>query len=226
MPFTLDQVVPWGRSFDEYRKMFSLSDSDLNLRILACADGPASFNCEATRRGCNVVSCDPLYEFERDEIEDRFDSIYDTMIKETRCNKEEFVWEYHKSVEQLANARKAAMKLFLEDFEDGKQEGRYVEAELPTLPFGDQSFCLALCSHFLFLYTDLLSEEFHYEAILEMCRVAAEARIFPLHALGSVPSRHLKAVTNRLEEAGYAVTLEPVNYEFQKGADKMMRIRS
>ena len=34
MPFTLDHVVPWGRSFDEYRRMFALTDDDLNTRIL------------------------------------------------------------------------------------------------------------------------------------------------------------------------------------------------
>jgi hypothetical protein len=27
--FTLDQVVPWGRSFEEYRHMFALSGADL-----------------------------------------------------------------------------------------------------------------------------------------------------------------------------------------------------
>jgi hypothetical protein len=30
MAFTLDQVVPWGRSFDEYVAMFSLSVEDLS----------------------------------------------------------------------------------------------------------------------------------------------------------------------------------------------------
>lgn len=32
--FKLDQVVPWGRSFEEYRRMFALSDADLGGRIL------------------------------------------------------------------------------------------------------------------------------------------------------------------------------------------------
>jgi hypothetical protein len=41
--------------------MFVLSDADLGLRILSCADGPASFNAESTRRGTAVVSMDPLY---------------------------------------------------------------------------------------------------------------------------------------------------------------------
>jgi hypothetical protein len=41
--FTLDKVVPWGRSFDEYVRMFDLTPADLGKRILGCGDGPASF---------------------------------------------------------------------------------------------------------------------------------------------------------------------------------------
>ena len=58
--FTLDQVVPWGRSFDEYRRMFALTEAELRLRILGCGDGPASFNAEATRRGAHVASHFPF----------------------------------------------------------------------------------------------------------------------------------------------------------------------
>jgi hypothetical protein len=61
--FTLDRVVPWGRSFDEYRRMFALTDADLTSSIVGCADGPASFNAEATARGHSVISCDPIYRF-------------------------------------------------------------------------------------------------------------------------------------------------------------------
>jgi len=59
--FTLDAVRPWGRSFDEYQRMFALSDADLHSRILGCADGPAGFNAVATGRRLRVTSCDPLY---------------------------------------------------------------------------------------------------------------------------------------------------------------------
>lgn len=61
MPFTLDQVVPWGRSYDEYVAMFALTGEDLRKRILGCGDGPASFNAELTRRGGAVVSAQGLY---------------------------------------------------------------------------------------------------------------------------------------------------------------------
>lgn len=59
----LEKVVPFGRSFDEYIKMFNLSESNLKRRILGVGDGPASFNAEATKLGVNVTSIDPIYQF-------------------------------------------------------------------------------------------------------------------------------------------------------------------
>lgn len=52
--------------------------------------------------------------------------------------------------------------------------------ELPNLGFGNGVFDLALCSHFLFTYSEQLSIDFHVAAIGEMFCVAGEARIFPL----------------------------------------------
>lgn len=52
-----------------------------------------------------------------------------------------------------------------------------------VVPWG-RSFDLAVCSHLLFLYSEHLSEDFHVESIKELCRVAGEARIFPLLELG------------------------------------------
>ena len=50
MPFTLDSVVPWGRSFEEYTRMFVLSNEDLKQRILGWSDGPASFKGTSKNR--------------------------------------------------------------------------------------------------------------------------------------------------------------------------------
>lgn len=46
MAVTISQVVPWGRSLDEYRHLFDLAEVDLAKRIVGVADGPASFNVE------------------------------------------------------------------------------------------------------------------------------------------------------------------------------------
>ena len=64
MAFTLEQIVPWGRSLDEYVRMFSLTDEDLNLKILGCGDGPASFNSVMHKNGKRVISIDPYRLFQ------------------------------------------------------------------------------------------------------------------------------------------------------------------
>lgn len=222
--FTLDQIVPWGRSYGEYRRMFALSDADLRLRILGCADGPASFNAEATRRGSTVVSLDPLYRLEAVQIRDRISATYDHVLDQTRRNAEAFVWDGIGSVEVLGQLRMAAMQDFLEDYDRGKAAGRYVDAELPTLPFADASFDLALCSHFLLLYTEQLDEAFHRAAIREMCRVASEVRIFPLLTLGGQRSPYVECSTEAARHAGFDVSIEDVPYEFQRGGNEMLRI--
>lgn len=224
--FTLEQVVPWGRSFDEYRRMFALTDADLRLQILGCADGPASFNAEATRAGANVISCDPIYRWSAQEIRGRIAETYDDVIAETRQNAHEFVWDSIRSVDELGRVRMAAMQRFLNDYSSHVPRARYVASELPALPFVDASFDLALCSHFLFLYSGHLSEAFHRSAILEMCRVAREVRVFPLLALGGMRSPYVDAMARGLPPSGYDVSIENVPYEFQKGGNQVMRIRA
>jgi hypothetical protein len=223
--FTLDQIVPWGRSFDEYRRMFALTDDDLGVKTIGCGDGPASFNAEATRRGWRVVSCDPIYRYDVDQLRERITVTYDEILDQTRRNAGEFVWTTIRSVDELGRVRMAAMNDFLEDYPVGRAEGRYVDAELPNLPFADASFDLALSSHFLFLYTVQLGEAFHRAAIREMCRVAADVRIFPLLALGAIPSPLVESMVNELREQGFSVSIDDVPYEFQRSGNKMMRIR-
>ncbi len=226
MAFSLDNVVPWGRSFPEYVNMFALSEGDCQKRILGVGDGPASFNAVLSNRGGTVVSVDPLYRFSAEEIRQRIGETFDTVMEQSRQNADEFIWGDIHSVEELGQLRMAAMEEFLSDFSRGRQEGRYREAGLPQLPFGTAEFDLALCSHFLFLYSKLLSLEFHVASVKELCRVAPEARIFPLLELGARPSRHLDPVTRRLEDEGYHVEIKSVPYEFQKGGNRMLRVMS
>jgi hypothetical protein len=66
--------------------MFALSDADhLKLRILGCADGPASFNAESARRGTAVVSIDPLYRLDSSTIRDRITATYDQMLEQANA---------------------------------------------------------------------------------------------------------------------------------------------
>ena len=223
--FTLDTVVPWGRSFAEYRAMFALTDDDcFRRKVLGCADGPASFNAEANRLGGYVISCDPLYAFGAEAIQQRINATFATMLEQTRRNLDEFVWTIIRSVDELGAVRRAAMDSFLLDFSEGRKAGRYIDAALPTLPFTAESFDLVLCSHFLFLYSTQLGEEFHDASVAELCRVGKEVRIFPLLALGGRRSAFVDAAIARAHSLGLNAAIAKVPYEFQRGGNEMLRI--
>ncbi|HAM52106.1 MAG TPA: SAM-dependent methyltransferase [Nitrospiraceae bacterium] len=224
MSFTLDKVVPWGRSFEEYVAMFSLTPDDLKVDILGCGDGPSSFNSVLTQRSGKVISADPLFRYSKAQITQRITDTYAEVMEQTRQNQHEFVWDSISSVEQLGQIRMSAMQDFLDDYEQGLVDGRYRDASLPFLPFRDGQFGLALCSHFLFLYSDQLGLEFHLEAVREMCRVAREVRIFPLLKLGAEPSGLVDSVRKDIEAEGYRVWITRVGYEFQRGGNTMMKI--
>jgi hypothetical protein len=96
--------------------------------------------------------------------------------------------------------------------------------ELPRLPLTSRSFGLAVCSHLLFLYSELLNEAFHIAAVRELCRVATEVRIFPLITLRHQASSHLSAVRAALDGDGHHTEILTVPYELQRGGNQMLRI--
>src|SRR4030095_6343037 len=106
--------------------------------------------------------CDPIYRFDRDDIAARVEDTYDRILDQTRQNAHEFVWsDAIRTPDDLGRVRMEAMRTFLEDYDDGRRENRYIEASLPQLPFTTREFDLALSSHFLFLYSEQLGEDFH-----------------------------------------------------------------
>jgi hypothetical protein len=222
----LKNIVPWGRSLSEYQKMFSLSDTDLKLNILGCGDGPASFNSEVNCLGGQVVSIDPIYQFSSEQIRSRIKEVYPQVMEQVSTNKDDYVWNNIKNPEELGRLRRlrmSAMETFLSDYENHKDSNRYINASLPTLPFPDAEFDLAVCSHYLFLYSEHVDLEQHILSMKELCRVSNEVRVYPLLSISSNKvSPHLEPVITELERNGIDVALVAVNYEFQKGATKML----
>jgi hypothetical protein len=229
MSMQLEEVIPWGRSFEEYRRMFALTGDDLAGTILGCGDGPASFNAEATALGHRVVSCDPLYAFSAPDIQRRVEQCFDTVISQLKSDMDGFVWEHYRDPDHLGECRLAAMRRFLADFDRGKQERRYVVASLPALPFTDGEFSLALVSHLLFLYSEKLDLGFHIAALEELLRVAGEVRVFPLLGLDGQWSPHVDPVREQLARAGFMAEVFAGEYEFQRADDhagnRMLRVR-
>ena len=224
MTMKLENVVPFGRSLDEYRKMFALSKRELGLNILGVADGPASFNAELSARGGRVISIDPIYAFQSPQIKAQFDNVLDKIIAQVEATPNDWVWSYHGSPDGLRANRTRVTDTFVEDFTMRRDSGCYITGELPSLPFADRQFDLALCSHFLFLYSEHFSLEFHWTSICEMLRIANEVRIFPLLTLMLEKSPYLATILARLTQEGYSVEIRRVEYELQRGGNEMLVI--
>jgi hypothetical protein len=222
----LNEVVPWGRTMAEYQWMFDLSDADLDKKILGCGDGPASFNVEMTRLGSDVVSIDPIYQFSGEQIEQRVRSTYESIIAQVRQNSDRYIWSNFANPDELGRARLAAMNAFLLDYEIGKIDGRYLNRSLPNLYLNEYQFDLCLCSHLLFLYSEQLSLDFHIKSILELLKICKEIRIFPLLTLDCKPSPYLDPVIKELVDRGFKVQIQLVEYEFQKGGNRMLKIQN
>lgn len=221
--FKLSGVVPWGRNFEEYRLMFRLTDDELKKRIAGFGDGPACFNRELTERGGSVVSFDPIYQFTKEDIEKRIGEVRVEVMEQMRQNRDNYVWTKIKSPDELESLRISAMKRFLEDYDKGKAEGRYVHHELPDrLPFEDNYFDIGLSSHFLLMYTSL-GYDFHIKAMTEMLRVCREIRIFPIVDLDANKTELIGSVIAYFRE-NYLVEIVDTDYEFQKGGNKMLII--
>lgn len=226
MAMTLAQIVPWGRSLSEYQRMFAMTNADIKGSILGCGDGPASFNAELTAQGGNVISIDPIYAFSTEAIRQRVEETHTTIVDKVKQTPDDYLWTEFCDPDGLGAHRLATMERFLVDFEDGKATGRYQTQAVPTLDFPDGHFTLALSSHFLLLYTEQLSFDFHCAAVRELCRVAREVRIFPLLDLACQRSAHVEPLQSYLTDLGYGTQIEQVPYEFQRGGNQMLRINS
>lgn len=221
----LGNVVPWGRNLNEYKKIFVLSEQDLQLKILGCGDGPSSFNFEVTQQNGDITSIDPIYQFTKDEIQERIDKTSKTVSEQLRTNQDDFIWKNIKSVDELIDIRLTAMNDFIQDYQAGKATGRYIHEELPKLTFENDSFDLVLSSHFLFLYSEHFNLQFHIDSILEMCRIAKkEVRIFPLLDLKNNKSEYLEPILKTLNNNGFKTEIVKTDYEFQKGAFEMLKV--
>lgn len=176
MTLQLENVVITGRTFEEYSSFFDLKIEDLKgKKVLDCPSGASSFVSTLKQNDIDVVGVDLLYEFDLKSIETQGYKTIEKIYKDTSwmdANKMDF----YKSKENHRNHREMALKTFVQNY---KSEN-YVFAKLPNLPFENKEFDIALSSHLLFVYDNMLDYEFHKDSILELLRVSKEVRIFPL----------------------------------------------
>ena len=212
-----------GHSLLDYQHMFDLTDADLTKKIITCASGFDTFNLEMKARDYNVVSCARHYNDSVEVMKELVERNLTRMTDHLEEHQEQYLLDPYKSFDDVKMALHTAAERFIADYPQGQVEKRYQGQVLPTLDFSDSAFDLALCSHFLFAQS-ALSEEQHVTYIKEMCRVAKEARIFPLSNAHGEISERLGPVMLALQTQHYGVEIKQVAYEFQRGSNAMLRI--
>lgn len=223
----IDHIAFIGRTYDEYCRMFVLDEAMLKRGpVLDCPSGPSSFTAEARKRGLEAVACDLLYDHPVAELEEKGRSDIAHVFQKVDDVPHLYVWKYYRNRDEIISLRHKALDDFVADFPRGREEGRYVRAELPRLPFPDRTFGLTLSSHFLFLYGDRLDQEFHLASLKELVRVSSdELRVYPLQGLDAKPCPHLETLISGLNAEGIEAELNEVPFEFQRGSNKMMKLR-
>jgi len=229
--FQFGHVAFFGRNIDEYKSMFNLALEPLKGKtILDCGAGPAAFAAQAAKLGISVTAVDPLYSLPIELLRETVDEDAQAVAVKQASNSG-FIYE---DVVPTGERRKS-MEIFLQDFAEQKESGRYVSANLPKLPFPDKSFDIVLAANFLFEYSDTESggmlvgspfdDRFHVLAIAELLRVCREElRIYPLLAPGKKEHKYLDRIVSEFKSRGYGVSLEKVDHRDVVGADQMLRI--
>ncbi|RUS46080.1 SAM-dependent methyltransferase [Cohnella sp. AR92] len=220
----LSRIVFIGRTFDEYMSMFKLTETELRGRsILDCPAGACSFTAHANELGADVTAADIAYYHGAEDLQRKGLQDLDHTMAQMGKVQTNYVWEYFRSVDDLKNHRYQALTDCSNDRR--KHPERYVAATLPVLPFENKQFDLTLSAHFLFMYSDRLDYEFHRRTIQELLRVTKkEIRIFPLTNLSAEKYHLLDKIIAYLHEQGCTTEEVMVDYEFQKGANRMLKI--
>ncbi len=132
----------------------------------------------------------------------------------------QYDWAWYETPERHAQIRREAAAAFVADHT--RHPERYVAAQLPELPFANDAFDLALCSHLLFTYQQITLEQ-HIAAIRELTRVAAEARVFPLVDItGGRADALIESTSDQLTREGLDLRIVEVPFRFQKHATQML----
>ncbi|MGV9613168.1 hypothetical protein [Nocardia xishanensis] len=221
----LGEFLISARSLTEYRAIFELTDADLRGRILDCPGGAASFVAEAAELGAHVLAADPVYANPPAELRELARTETERGSAYAGSHHERYRWDFYGDPDRLQAIRLTAATRFGDDLL--ANPGHYIAAQLPVLPFPDNTFDLALSSHLLFTYADRLDADFHLAALLELARVTTgETRLYPLVDHSGQPQDDLIArLRKEVHDKGIPTELRPTHYEFHRGATEMLVLR-
>lgn len=204
--------------------MFDLSKADMRTRLLEYGCGPSAVNVECIGKAQQIVSCDPLFNLDKDTLHSKVKLVFADMVSRVLRDQDQFDFSHYGNPEALFTKRREGMAKFFADYVPGKKAKRYLGIGDYELPFADYAFDFALSSHYLFADLDDQDVEFHLQVIKELTRVASEVRIFPLIDRYGQPSPFLGPVLLGLQQHNLGVEVRKVAYHLQPGGNAMLRV--
>ena len=216
--------VLWGEHLDEYSRMFGLTETDLNSRLLEYNCGATAVNAELRQENRSIISCDPLFSLEKNDFVHTVNKTFDQAVCDLRNASKQYDFSYYGGFEALVEKRRQGIETCLADYEQGVIEGRYLPCEEDVVPFENFSFDLAISTNYLFSSISPQGTDFHLQCIRELTRVAKEVRIFSLMDRDGQPSPLIGPVLLGLQQANYGVEIRTVDYQLQQGDQAMLRV--
>jgi hypothetical protein len=216
--------VLWGHHLTEYREMFGLPQDLSNLKILEFASGPTAVNHELTIQKVDIVSCDPWFEINQEEMHNKFQKHFNEQVMRVMQHPERFDFDKYGGMEFFIAKRQEGMQAFFQDFVDGFAHGRYRTLQEGKLPFVSASFDLALCSNYFFADLPEQNLGFHLYWIQELTRVAREVRFYPLTDQEGRMSDILGQVLIALQQDNYQVAIENVPFRLVPASQAVLKV--
>ena len=220
MSHNLPTLNAFSYSFDEVMDMFALTQDELKMRILHYNAGISSFAATMHFRDGMVIAADAIYSESAPNLEKQILQGQQALKKEIETYPERFALK--QSVETWLTAHEGRNVLFLEDFEAGKTQKRYIAASLPHLPFEGEAFDLVLVAHHFFMQAKNL--ETMLADLAELTRVANEVRIFPLLSDSASLPHSVGEIAAHLQHLGLGVEIKSSHFELQKQGNALMRV--
>ncbi|MFD0620040.1 methylase [Paenibacillus sp. GCM10027629] len=215
------------RSYEEYMRMFALTEADLAQgTILDVAGGASSFTAEVNSRGYTAVAADPIFHYDAAYLARYASEEIETSTAKLTKIQETFDWSFYGDPAQHRDRRIRSSEQFIADYQSNPSH--YIFAKLPELPFDDHTFQHVFCSHFLFLYADQFDYAFHISAIKELIRVCAvggSVLIYPLKSLRWAGYPAMSTMMQEFEQAGHQVSFKSSQLPFIPGSSDFLEIK-
>lgn len=217
-------TMNWVYDFSDYQQMFDLTPVDLSKSLFNFPAGISSFNAQATQQGLRVASGDPAYALSEAEMRVYAERVFQKNVARLKASPDCLKEATEATIQRVIEVWKKTEVSFLGDYVQGQSENRYQVSKLPRLSYQTHQFDLALCADFIFYHSSSTQEI--AASVKELCRIAAEVRIFPLLDEQGKTSDELGPLMLFLQQNNFGVEVREVPYKTLRGSNAMLRIWS